>query len=371
MTDPSVHAVNRLAGQTTADGWFVENLVSLASYQSGGNFSTGYTVKHRDGRTGFMKAIDFSKAERARDKMRALQELTTSYNFERDVLDLCRGHNMSKVVTAISNGSIRIDDTFLGEVHYLIFELADGDVRKHIHLNNEFDLVWTLGTLHHIAIGLSQLHSKGIYHQDVKPSNVLVFDEQETSKLADLGRSHCRTIDAPHDILDLPGARSYAPPEQLYAFALPDTQRARAAADLFLMGSMVYFLVMGEMLTPSITDRLRPEHRAPIFARDDAGWRGHFEDVVPYLKLAFGEAIADFKGVAEEKFGRIGEPAMADDLTALLCYLTEPHPAERGHPHEHVEKHGNPYALRRFVSSLSQLAAKAEFRYRLANAKAA
>ena len=40
--------------------------------------------------------------------------------------------------------------------------------------------------MHHIATGLFQLHSAAVAHQDLKPSNVLVFDHS-ISKVADLG----------------------------------------------------------------------------------------------------------------------------------------------------------------------------------------
>jgi serine/threonine protein kinase len=173
-------------------------------------------------------------------------------------------------------------------VFFLLFELADGDVRKHVVSNNCFDCVWTIRTLHHIAVGISQLHVQGIYHQDIKPSNVLVFEQQQTSKLADLGRAHCKTIEAPHDLHFIPGVRSYAPPEQLYNFQITDRDHARAASDLYLLGSMAYFLFSGVMLTPSIVSRLRPEHRPPMLAHDDGGWRGYFEDVLPFLRAAYG-----------------------------------------------------------------------------------
>src|SRR5690606_6598666 len=110
--------------------------------------------------------------------------------------------------------------------------------------------------------------------------------EQRTSKLADLGRAHCKTIEAPHDILAMPGARSYAPPEQLYGFSIGDRIRARAAADLYLVGSMAHFLFTGLMLTPQVVERLRAEHRPPVLAKDDGGWRGYFEDVLPYVRNA-------------------------------------------------------------------------------------
>ena len=49
------------------------------------------------------------------------------------------------------------------------------------------DLVFMMGTLHHVSLGLSQLHRAEIAHQDLNPSNVLVFESGKSSKICDLG----------------------------------------------------------------------------------------------------------------------------------------------------------------------------------------
>ncbi len=370
LADQALTAIHQLSGLKTSDGWQIGSLVAKAVYQTGGAFSTGYIAKHDDGREGFLKALDFSIAERASDKIRALEDLTRVYNFERDVLKLCRGEHLSKVVVAITDGSIEMESAPFGEVFYLIFELADGDIRKHVVASSTFDSVWILRTLHHIAVGISQLHGHGIYHQDIKPSNILVFEQQRTSKLADLGRAHCKTIEAPHDLAPLPGARSYAPPEQLYNFHLQDRMLARASADLYLLGSMAYFLFTGTMLTPSIVSRLRPEHRPPMLADDDGGWRGYFEDVLPYVEAAFSEALGEFRQAVRDRLGEDSE-SMAGELVGLLANLAAPHPVRRGHPGEATLRHSDLFALRRFVSAFDRLALRAEFRFRKASAEAA
>jgi serine/threonine protein kinase len=112
--------------------------------------------------------------------------MTAAYLFECAVLKRCGERNLDRVVRAITSGTITINEPSAnGVVEYLIFELADGDVRSHLRFSADFDLAWRLRCLHHIATGLKQLHGCGIAHQDLKPSNVLVF-AGTTSKLSDL-----------------------------------------------------------------------------------------------------------------------------------------------------------------------------------------
>ena len=54
-------------------------------------------------------------------------------------------------------------------VQYIVFELADGDVRSVISAADDLDVAWAIRSLHHMAVGLAQLHRTGIAHQDVKP----------------------------------------------------------------------------------------------------------------------------------------------------------------------------------------------------------
>jgi serine/threonine protein kinase len=345
--------IEEMTGLVTSDGWVLEELVQKQVYQTGSCFSVGYLVKHTDGRSGFLKALDFSRAQKATDKVRALESMTRTYNFERDVLALCRGANLNKVVVAISDGSLTVPAAPFGEVFYLIFELADGDVRKHAVMTNLFDAAWSLHALHNIAIGLSQLHGQGIHHQDLKPSNVLVFEGGKTSKLADLGRSHCNTIAAPHDDFNIAGQPYYAPPEHLYGYWMNDSRKARAAADLYLLGSMVFFFFTGAMLTPSILSYVRPEHKPPFLSPDNTGWNGTFEDVLPYIRSGYADAIFEFQEAVNKSF-RNEHPKVADGLIEIISYLTEPDPGLRGHVLDRRMKYGNQYALNRFVSAFAK-----------------
>lgn len=345
--------IEALEGYVTDDGWVLEGLIQKQAYQTGSCFSVGYLVRHRDGRAGFLKALDFSRAQMATDKMRELENMTRTYNFEKDVLALCKGANLDRVVVAISDGSLKVPEAPFGEVFYLIFELADGDVRRHAVLSNLFDAKWSLHALHHVATGLHQLHGQGIFHQDVKPSNVLVFEDGKKSKLADLGRAHCGSISAPHDTLLLAGQPYYAPPEHLYGYWPSEPLKARAASDLYLLGSMVFFFFTGAMLTPTVVSYLRAEHRPPSLSGNNSGWTGTFDAALTYLRAGYGDALFEFNEAVNAAF-RATHPKVADGLIEIIGYLTEPDPRIRGHVLDRRMKHGNQYSIARFVSAFNR-----------------
>src|SRR4029078_6903029 len=100
--------------------------------------------------------------------------------------------------------------------HYLIVELADGDIRSHLDTQAVLDAVFVMKMLHHVAIGLKQLHTANIAHQDLKPSNVLVFRKQMEGKICDLGRAWDKNGAGPYDHDPIAGDWHYAPPEFLY-----------------------------------------------------------------------------------------------------------------------------------------------------------
>lgn len=332
---------DQMEGQNLADGWTVVEKMNSDPNSTGGNFSVCYKVKNTNGRVAFLKALDYSRAFRDADPARALQSMTSAYNFERDVLDACKRKRLSKVVLSITSGSHKMPDSL--PVDYLIFELANGDARKYIQVSGGFDTAWAFRSLHHVATGLSQLHGNGIAHQDIKPSNVLVFDT-EGSKIADFGRSAMQGLNPPHENFQIAGDPAYAPIELMYLNVPSDWCYRRIGCDLYLLGSLAMFFFSSVNMTAAIINELCPEHLPGV-------WRGRYEDVLPYLRNAYNIVLENFKLALSADVDK--------EIVEIVRQLCDPDPLRRGHP-ENAVRISDPLSLERYISRLNILARKAE-----------
>lgn len=329
----------RLAGMELADGWRVTSVIPKTGSASGGLYSSGYKVNNKEGGQAFLKAIDFYEANFAPDPARALQPLLETFNFERDLLIKCRDKSPDRVVRYITEGKVMIEGH---AVQYLIFELADRDIRGQIDLIGQVDLAWQLRALHHIATGVKQLHGLGIAHQDLKPSNVLVF-AGNIFKIGDLGHSAHSDYSPPHEGDIAPGDPSYRPPELLYSYALPDWKRRRFGTDLYLLGSLTVFVFTKANMTSLLQQELEHFHHWKV-------WKGSYQQVLPFVRDAYGKVLQRIKKQLPIQ--------VRDDIMRIIRQLCDPEPERRGHP----RNRNVPYELERYVNELNILARKAEMK---------
>lgn len=339
-----------LEGMSLQNGWRVVEKLAKPDAGSGGAFSCGYIAEHSDGQRGYLKALDFfSGLPESDDPARALEPLLKAFNFERDLLDRCRAKGLSRVVIALDDGAVTVPDVpGPSTVQYIIFELAEGDVRTQMARADALDVAWALRSLHQMAVGLQQLHSISVAHQDMKPSNVLLFNDLKSSKLADLGRAAAKGEESPHYHLLVAGDCGYAPPELLYSAEPRSWEARRLGCDAYLLGSMIASLFTTVAMTPLVMMGLEPRFHW-------RQWPGSYEEVLPYVRAAFSDAVTY---VAEEF-----PPDFNSDLTEALQQLCEPDPSLRCHPKDRRPRSGNPYSLQRYVSMFNLLATTAEFRF--------
>jgi len=303
----------------------------------------------REGKHAFLKALDYSKAEEVAqqsgiDELHALQTLVEAYNFERNLLYECAKKRMDRVVVALEDGSVRVDAGPFGTVFYLIFERADGDVRNHLATSAKIELAWLLRCLHHVATGLNQLHSAHVAHQDLKPSNVLVF-ERVISKVADLGSASIRGEDCPRDGCEFAGDMMYAPPELLYGHRDEEWNRRRQACDVYHLGSLIAFFFCGVGMTSMVLSFMQEGHRP-------RSWAGTYPQILPEVRDAFGLALREFeRNVAGDR--------LKVALREIVSQLCDPDPLQRGHPRNRSGI-AAPYSLERYVERLNLLARRAE-----------
>jgi serine/threonine protein kinase len=346
-----------LTGQRDGRIWNVIEKLEVKPSETPGQFSVGYLVE-AGGERAFLKASDLGMFIRgSASVLDALNQATTAHAFERDVLEYCRGNAMDRIVTAVDFGDIEVD--FEGTrdfVFFLVFELAQGDIRSHVTRSNSLNLLWAVNTLHNVAVATSQLHAAQVAHNDLKPSNTLIIDE-EIQKVADLGRATSVNHPARHDALLCTGDRRFAPPEQLYPedpnCGHLERETRRRVGDLYNLGSLIYFMVTSRMLTPEIIVQLRPEMR-PRNLR--GGSQGSYQAALPYWADVFALLAENFVELGVSRFG----PGIRSEIEALhrmVKQLCEPDPLARGHPQNRTGLQDY-YALNRYITELDSLRAR-------------
>ena len=336
----NLNAALNLEGTELPGGWSVGPLNRRQPEATGGMSSVSYVVTNRDGRKGFLKVVDLITAI---GDINQLQAIINEYISERDLVVLCGQRRLSRVVTAIDHGQITIPGYLLGNVNYIIFELASSDVRIALSQSDGIDLVLRLEMFHQVTSGVRQLHNLQVAHQDLKPSNFLVFREVEkrsSGKLADLGRAYREGVPSLHDSILRPGDKSYAPPEQLYREEYSDPFVRRYAADLYQLGNLGCFIFGAVTMNALLSKRLAPEHHWDSFG-------DRYLDVLPYVTEAYADALAQLEW---DLPGEIAAP-----ISRIIGYLCHPDPSQRGHP---KNRRGSlsAFSLERVVTEIDLLA---------------
>jgi hypothetical protein len=99
----------------------------------------------------------------------------------------------------------------------------------------------SLKIIHDVALALGYAHSKGIFHRDVKPSNIIV-DTAGKPWIMDFGLAKIAHMGDPAYVKGvIMGTPYYMPPEQ----ASGDMEKVDALSDIYSLGAVLYELVTG------------------------------------------------------------------------------------------------------------------------------
>jgi serine/threonine protein kinase len=330
-----------LLGKELADGWVVESVRHVQKDEAGACRS--YIGRNRDGRLGFVKVLD----PRANGSLEEAQQQLGQFVYERRVTDVCAERNMRRVVRGLSRGEIKTPPPFSMNLHYLVLEWADRDVRSFLDPDEKTHLATMLRWLHHTVTALAELHYSEIVHQDLRPANVVVMPNL-SAKVGGLSRSFSRTNPCEHSVATQ--NPTYRAPELLYGALITDLDR-KFAADMYAFGSLVYFMLSGMSLNADLSRALDPMHHW-------RNWKGSYTEALPYVISAFDDCISTFSSTID-----VPKP---ERLVVAVRELCSPDPAVRGHP-ANIRGNGARYGMERYISLFDLLASQAEWAGRRAS----
>jgi serine/threonine protein kinase len=167
--------------------------------------------------------------------------------FEREI-DLLQ-HLDSPHVIRLYDWALREVDPEIGRsLSYIVAEFVEGHTLADIiDTRGKFGEPDALSTARQVALGLAEIHRRGVVHRDVKSQNIMITPHDEV-KLIDFGiakgQEHATLTGASH----FAGTLYYAPPEQVLNAYSVDHR-----ADIYALGVILY-----EMLTA----------RLPVMDRD-------------------------------------------------------------------------------------------------------
>ena len=332
-----------LEGKILEDGWIIGNKIITIQQSFGKSFSISY-IAVKDGRQAILKALDFSIALLDSDPPTALINLSKTYEFEKELLELCESKRLSKIINILSKGNIPPLSGSIIPVPYFILEYSDKDIRSQISVDSRLDKAWLFRILHNVTVGLWQLHGQGVAYKNLRPDTIIAFSKQ-LQKLSELGNADRKGISLPEREQFLNQDPSYLTPEMLYGHDESDWAYKSQSADIYNLGNLIFFLFTQTNMNTWLTFYLDESHRWN-------NWSGSYETVMPYLIDAYEKTIYHFTAYIEDE-------KLKSELEVTLRQLCHPNPKLRGHS-KNIGLVGNALSVERYISQFNRLAKLSE-----------
>lgn len=147
--------------------------------------------------------------------------------------------------------TIRIENNFFAVLEFVQGQTLEDYVRKYGFMDD----AQIKNVALQLCAGLEAVHSCGIVHRDITPSNVML-DENGTVEIIDFGISRIKKTGSRTDT-HLLGTQGYAPPEQ-YGFSQTGFE-----SDIYSVGVLMNYLKTG----CTVSERLADGALAPIIIK--------------------------------------------------------------------------------------------------------
>lgn len=151
-------------------------------------------------------------------------------------------------------------DEIEGNVFFVMPYIAGGDLLEWRKRNPDFRWDELFKLLKQTASALDYAHQQGVYHRDVKPSNILIEEQSQKAILSDFGL--VRVVGSPRhtEVGDILGTPTYISPEQ----AIDGSIDGRS--DQYSLAVVAYQFLVGELpfhASDSVALALKHKNEAP------------------------------------------------------------------------------------------------------------
>jgi len=215
----------------------------------------------------------------------------------------------------------------VSEIYGYLGKLYNGDYSQHINNKGTNFSDEKLFEFHQLLCGLKHLKERGILHGDIKPANILVKSDTETTfvHIADMGGARkatdiSPTIDFTHSAPFVAGIDVVALNSNLNN--KDEWIKVREAIDVFAMGTVLYNSLEGNQEFPY---QLNENHGHPLFYPENSPDE---EMRNPYREMT-NDAPTEIKDLIKQMLDRDyrKRPSATEAFETLNKYISEKNPA--------------------------------------------
>ena len=146
----------------------------------------GYKIKQKLG-SGAMATV-FLARQISLDRLVAIKVLPKKFSDNEQFIE--RFYKEGRAAAQLNHINIvgAYDVGKAGDHHYFVMEYVDGEtVFDRIVKQKQVPEEEALGIVRQVAAALRHAHERGFIHRDIKPKNIMINEERQVVKLADLG----------------------------------------------------------------------------------------------------------------------------------------------------------------------------------------
>ena len=243
-SDPSHRSLSTLLvaeGLVTANQ--LERLRPELEEQRAGQQIPGYQIIRKLG-AGAMATVYLAK-QISLDRMVAIKILPQKFTSNEDFV--ARFYAEGKAAAKLNHPNIvqAIDVNRSGEYHYFVMEFVDGrTVYDDITANGPYGEEDAIRIGIETSRALDHSHKQGFIHRDVKPKNIMIADESNRTKLADMGLA--RAV-SDREAAEAEAGKAYGTPYYISPEQIRGERDVDARADIYSLGATLYHMVTGQV----------------------------------------------------------------------------------------------------------------------------